>query len=213
MKFVDIKVEKTLRSGENMRVLIVYCHPCDDSFTYKVKENFIKGLAEAGHSYEISDLYKMNFNAVLSKEEYQREAFYETEKEIPADVRKEQAKIEHSDAIVFIYPVFWTEAPASLVGWFQRVWTYGYAYGDRAMKQLEKVLFLVTLGGSLSDAVRQEQVEAMKTVMIGDRIHDRAKESEMIIFDEMTRGYGNDENRAKRAERFCQQAYGIGQNF
>lgn len=30
----------------------------------------------------------------------------------------EQEKIQNSDAIVFIYPIFWTEAPAKLVGWF-----------------------------------------------------------------------------------------------
>lgn len=35
----------------------------------------------------------------------------------------EQKKIQESDAIVFIYPVFWTEAPAKLVGWFDRTET------------------------------------------------------------------------------------------
>lgn len=40
-----------------MKVFIVYCHPSKNSFTYEVKEAFIKGLESAGHSYEISDLY------------------------------------------------------------------------------------------------------------------------------------------------------------
>jgi putative NADPH-quinone reductase len=39
-----------------MKVFIVYCHPSKNSFTYEVKEAFIKGLESAGHSYEISDL-------------------------------------------------------------------------------------------------------------------------------------------------------------
>ena len=41
-----------------MKVLIVYCHPSSNSFTYQVKESFIQGLEEANHSYEISDLYE-----------------------------------------------------------------------------------------------------------------------------------------------------------
>ena len=119
--------------------------------------------------------------------------------------------VDRADCIAFIYPDFWTAAPAMLEGWFQRVWTYGFAYGiNRTMKILDKALFLVTMGGSMKDSVRIEQVEAMKTVMIGDRIHDRAKSSEMIIFDEMTRGYGNDENRDERIKRFTKQAYQIG---
>ncbi len=191
-----------------MKALIIYCHPSEDSFTAEIKKSFVEGLEKAGHSHRMSDLYAMGFDPVFSENEYRREAFYNGEMKIPADVEAEQRKIEWAKVIVFIYPVFWTEAPAMLTGWFQRVWTYGYAYGDPAgMKQLEKALFFVTMGGSSKDAVRQQQIEAMKTVMLGDRIHDRAKESEMLIFDEMTRGYGNDGNRKERFENFKAQAF------
>ena len=194
-----------------MKVLVIYCHPCRESFTEQVKEAFLNGLSDAGHSYEISDLYEMKFNPEFSESEYRREAFYDTEFSVPLDVIEEQKKINNADIIAFIYPVFWTECPALLTGWFQRVWTYGFAYGsNRTMKILDKALFLVTMGGSMKDSVRIEQVDAMKTVMIGDRIHDRAKSSEMIVFDEMTRGYGNDENRNERIKRFTKQAYQIG---
>lgn len=197
-----------------MNVFVVYCHPSSKSFTYKVKEQFVKGLEAAGHSYEISDLYKMNFNSVFSEQEYLREAFYKLEAPIPDDVKIEQSKVNNADAIVFIYPDFWTDAPAMLGGWFQRVWTYGYAYGDApTMKKLEKALFLVTIGGKLSDKKRQIQVEAMKTVMIGDRIADRAKETEMIVFDEMTRGYGNDGHRDENEVIFLKKAYELGLNM
>ena len=50
-----------------MKVFIVYCHPSKNSFTYEVKEAFIKGLESAGHSYEISDLYADGFNPVMSE--------------------------------------------------------------------------------------------------------------------------------------------------
>ena len=35
-----------------MNVLIIYCHPSSNSFTYSVKEAFVKGLYDAGHTVE-----------------------------------------------------------------------------------------------------------------------------------------------------------------
>ena len=133
-----------------MKVFIVYCHPSEDSFTREVRDSFISGLESAGHSYILSDLYKMNFITDMSEDEYKREAYYRRELPVPDDVRAEHEKINASDAIVFIYPVFWTEAPAKLVGWFDRVWTYGFAYGDnRGIKVLEKGLVFCVAGNTL----------------------------------------------------------------
>lgn len=196
-----------------MNIFIVYCHPSSNSFTFKVKESFIRGITDAGHSFVISDLYFMGFNSVFSESEYLREAFYDDTKELADDILIEQKKINAADVIVFIYPDFWTEAPSLLVGWFQRVWTYGFAYGKTDMKTLDKALFLVTMGGSLKDDIRVKQVEAMKTVMIGDRINNRAKTSEMIVFDEMTRGYGNDGKRNENIDIFLKQAYELGRSL
>ena len=197
-----------------MKVLVVYCHPSKNSFTHTVKESFIKGLEDAGHTYEISDLYAEKFNPVMSEEEYLREGFYRVEDSVPEDVIREQKKINSADIITFIYPDFWTASPAMLEGWFQRVWTYGFAYGNETtMKMLDKAIFLITMGGSLNDEIRREQLEAMKTVMVGDRIRNRAKKCEVYAFDEMTRGYGNDENREKRIREFSQKAYDLARNI
>lgn len=197
-----------------MKVFIVYCHPSANGFTHSVKDSFIQGLEDGGHTYEISDLYADNFNPIMSENEYIREGFYKLDDAISEDVLREQQKINHADAIVFIYPDFWTASPAMLEGWFQRVWTYGFAYGDNpSMKCLEKALFLITMGGSLEDEIRRNQLEAMKTVMVGDRIRNRAKKCEVYAFDEMTRGYGNDENRKRRIWEFSQKAYEIGKTI
>ena len=171
-----------------MKVFIVYCHPSGDSFTREVRDSFIKGLESAGHSYVLSDLYEMNFRADMSKDEYNREAHYRRALPVPADVTAEHGKINASDAIVFIYPVFWTEAPAKLVGWFDRVWTFGFAYGDdRGMKQLEKGLVLCVAGNTLEYFESTGLGEAMRKVVLGDRLFDRVKQKEMIILDATSR--------------------------
>ena len=107
-----------------MKVFIIYCHPSHNSLTREVRDSFIDGLKSAGHTFILSDLYAMNFNASMSEDEYLREGFYRRELPLPPDVQAEHEKINACDAIAFIYPVFWTEAPAKLTGWFDRVWTY-----------------------------------------------------------------------------------------
>ena len=171
-----------------MKTFIVYCHPSEDSFTRNVRDSFIKGIVDSGNEYEISDLYKMNFKADMSEQEYLRDSNYRTEPEVAADVLAEQEKINSADAIVFIYPVFWTEAPAKLVGWFDRVWSHGFAYGKkRSMKVLDKALFLVTAGNKMERLESFGLLDSMKKVMIGDRFFDRAKASDFVIFPGMSR--------------------------
>lgn len=76
-------------------------------------------VEDAGHTYVISDLYKEGFNPVMSESEYIREGFYRLDMNVSPDVKREQERINASDAIVYIYPDFWTASPAMLEGWFQ----------------------------------------------------------------------------------------------
>ena len=171
-----------------MRVFIVYAHPSEDSFTREVRDSFIAGLESSAHSYILSDLYKMNFKTDMSEAEYLREAYYRRELPLTADVIAEQEKINSSDAIAFIFPLFWSDAPAKLVGWFDRVWTYGFAYGEnRAMKQLEKGLVICCAGNTMEYFHQTGILGALEKVMLYDRLFDRVKEKELIILDGTSR--------------------------
>ena len=194
-----------------MKVLVIYCHPSNNSFTYEVKNEFIRGLHDGNHEYTLLDLYALDFKETFSESEYLREAFYNEKIDILDDVKEFQKLINQNDALVFIYPVFWGEAPSKLVGWFQRVWTYGFAYGNNAsMKQLDKVLMLVTMGGYLNEPIRQAEVEAMKVIMFENRIGNRSKEKEMVVFDRMSRDYVN---RSNNFNNNLKRAYCLGKNF
>jgi len=185
-----------------MKAFIIYCHPSGNSLTREVRDSFIAGLQSAGHDYILSDLYAMNFISDMGEGEYLREAFYRRELPLPDDVKAEQEKINASDAIVFIYPVFWTEAPSRLVGWFDRVWTFGFAYGEnRSMKTLEKGLVLCVAGNTLEYFEKTGLGQAMKKVMLEDRLFDRVKQKEMIILDAASRELPERElNRARHLQ-------------
>ena len=171
-----------------MKVFIVYCHPSEDSFTSHVRDSFIKGIVDSGNEYILSDLYKMDFKSDMTEQEYLRDANYRNTPAVAADVLAEHEKINSADAIVFIYPVFWTEAPAKLVGWFDRVWSYGFAYGgNKKMKMLEKGLILCSAGNPLERLEQFGLLDSMKKVMLGDRLFNRVKQAEFIVFDSTSR--------------------------
>jgi NAD(P)H dehydrogenase (quinone) len=108
-----------------MKVLIVYAHPNPQSFNHAILESFTKGLSEAGHTYEIVDLYAIKFNPCLSGEDF---GMFMQGK-VPDDVRDQQEKVSQADGLVFIHPVWWIGLPAILKGWFDRVFSMGFAYG------------------------------------------------------------------------------------
>jgi NAD(P)H dehydrogenase (quinone) len=186
-----------------MHVHIVYCHPSEDSLTAEVRDAFIRGLCDTGKTYTISDLYKNGFQTDMTEAEYLRDAYYKNTPTLAADVLAEQALINAADSLVFIYPVFWTEAPAKLVGWFDRVWSFGFAYGldgglqsasdaqptqplqplqpVQPMKTLDKVLVIACAGNTKEALLEQGRLQSMENVMLDDRIHDRARQKEFVL--------------------------------
>ena len=193
-----------------MKIFIVYCHPSEDSFTKNMCDAFIKGVTDSGNEYIISDLYKMGFQTDMTEEEYIRDANYRNTPNVAKDVLAEQEKINSSDAIAFIYPVFWTEAPAKLVGWFDRVWTYGFAYGEKTMKELDKAVILCSAGNPIEHLEEYGLLDSMKRVMLGDRLFGRAKQMEFIVFDNTSR---ENELREKNWDANLQKAYEIGKGL
>ena len=193
-----------------MKVFIVYCHPSEDSFTKNMRDAFIKGVADSENDYVISDLYKMGFQTDITEEEYLRDANYRNTPDVAEDVLAEQEKINSADAIAFIYPVFWTEAPAKLVGWFDRVWSYGFAYGEKTMKVLDKAMILCSAGNSIKRLEEFGLLDSMKRVMLGDRLFGRAKQMEFIVFDNTSR---ENELRVKNWDTNLQKAYEAGKGL
>ena len=53
-----------------MKILTIYAHPSHKSFCHAILEQFNRGLADAGHTNEVVDLYAMHFNPVLTDRDY-----------------------------------------------------------------------------------------------------------------------------------------------
>jgi len=133
-----------------VKALVVYAHPNPKSFNAAILKSFTSGLSEAGHSYEVVDLYSEGFDPVLKGDDF---AAFESGM-IPADIASYQEKISGADALVLICPVWWFSVPAMLKGWIDRVFSSGFAYSinpdgsiQGLLGRVKKTLMIQTCGG------------------------------------------------------------------
>lgn len=130
----------------------------------------------------------MNFRSDMTTEEYEREGSASVEISLPEDVVKEHVKIERADCIIFLYPLWWSDCPAKLKGWFDRVYTVGYAYGYNAnaekvrrMKTIKYGLAITTCGHSNDLLEENGLAESMRKIMLDDRMGDRFENKKMML--------------------------------
>jgi NAD(P)H dehydrogenase (quinone) len=102
-----------------MRILIIYCHPCPDSFTAAVRDAAAAALAAGGHELRVSDLYAEGFNPVMGQAERQ---LYHTAGTNEQHVAEHLAHLRWCEGLIFVYPTWWYGPPAMLKGWLDRVW-------------------------------------------------------------------------------------------
>jgi len=124
-----------------MNVLIVFAHPEPRSFNGAMKDLAVYTLEKLGHGVEVSDLYAIEFNAVVGAEDFTgeradrdylsiaREQTHAMETEtLAADIVAEQDKLRRADLVIFQFPIWWFGMPAILKGWADRVFARGFAY-------------------------------------------------------------------------------------
>ncbi|MGI5219399.1 NAD(P)H-dependent oxidoreductase [Nocardia sp. CA-290969] len=123
-----------------MKTLIVYAHPEPKSLNGSLKDLAVSTLEAAGHTVQVSDLYAMNWKAVVDATDFGADASSRLNVALAsgrafdagtltADVHAEQQKLLWADTIIFQFPMWWYTMPAILKGWVDRVFSYHFAYG------------------------------------------------------------------------------------
>ena len=102
-----------------MRVLVVLAHPLEGSFAHAVHHRAMIGLRRAGHEVRELDLYRIDFNPVMSAAD--REA-YHTPGANEAHIAEQLGHLRWAEGLIFVYPTWWYAMPAMLKGWIDRVW-------------------------------------------------------------------------------------------
>lgn len=159
-----------------MRILVVYAHPLQACFTGDLLRAFCEGARAAGHEVEVADLYAEGFDPLLDAHQFAMETAMEPDTARPEDVCREQDRLDGAEGLVFIYPFWWSDAPAILKGWFDRVWSYGYAYAyeaDRTRRTrltIRKALAICPAGHSDEKLDALGLRSAHHRVMVEDRL-------------------------------------------
>lgn len=107
-----------------MRVLVVHCHPNPGSLVAAAKDRVLAGLANGRNEVRLVDLYADGFDPAMTAHERR------THKDpgIAPELQRYADDLAWAEALVLVYPTWWSGQPAMLKGWFDRVWVAGVAW-------------------------------------------------------------------------------------
>jgi putative NADPH-quinone reductase len=110
-----------------MNVVVVLGHPSADSYCAAIFKRIIRALElHSSHSVTAIRLADEKFATAMSTAE---RVAYETETPLISDETKRHAEVLlQAEALIFVYPTWWSGLPAQLKGWLERVFVLGVAF-------------------------------------------------------------------------------------
>lgn len=135
-----------------MNVLVVYCHPDPGSFVAAVRDRALTSLADGGHTIRTTDLYASGFDPCFDGHDRRTHL----EPGTAPGLRDHADDLTWCDALVLVYPTWWSGQPAMLKGWIDRVWVNGVAWTLPAgstrirplLRNVRRIVVVTTHGSS-----------------------------------------------------------------
>jgi len=109
-----------------VKALVVVAHPVSTSLTRAAADRAVTGLESAGHEVTLLDLYAEGFAPAMSHGE--RVAYHSETPLISSDAIRAAELVRSSQILVFAYPTWWSDAPAIMRGFFERVFIPSVAF-------------------------------------------------------------------------------------
>jgi NAD(P)H dehydrogenase (quinone) len=127
------------------KFLIVYAHPEPKSFCGAIKNLTLETLQNKGHQIQLSDLYQMNFNPVISSKDFslvknsnhfsfineQVNSYENNFQNYSNEIQLELHKLKWADNLIFIFPLWWGSFPAIMKGWIDKCLVYGHSWTSK----------------------------------------------------------------------------------
>lgn len=134
-----------------MRALVLFAHPCDDSFSAALHGCVVDTLAGRGWQVDDCDLYAEGFQPVMTAAE--RRGYHDNTTNT-GPVAGYVDRLRAANALVMVYPVWNYGFPAILKGFIDRVYLPGVAFAMRdgrvvpSLANLRRIAAVTTYGGS-----------------------------------------------------------------
>jgi len=138
------------------RALVLYAHPCPESFNAAVHNTVVETLRKRGWDVDDCDLNKEGFSPVLTEAE--RRGYHEEPSNIEP-VREYVERVRAAEALVLVFPVWNFGYPAILKGFLDRVFLPGVSFKlvDGKVKpnltHIRKLAACTTYGGTRTRAL------------------------------------------------------------
>ena len=92
-----------------MKCLVVLAHPLENSLCRYLSEETINHMAGKGYKLTVKDLYKENFNPILTKAE--RASYYEKRYD-SSQIKDDIDQLREAESLILIFPTWWFGFPA-----------------------------------------------------------------------------------------------------
>lgn len=133
------------------RALVLYAHPCGDSFAAALRDRVTSTLSARGWEVDLCDLYAEGFDPVMGPEE--RRGYHDTASNT-VPVQSHVDRLRAAQALVFVHPVWNFGFPAILKGYTDRVFLPGITFRldegrvKPAMTHIRRLAAVTTYGAS-----------------------------------------------------------------
>lgn len=105
-----------------MKVLVISAHPSEKSFISTLLADVLNELSSLQHEIRHHDLYAEKFNPVFSAyERLNHVGDISVKLQNLPDLQSHVEDIQWAEALVLVYPTWWSAQPAILKGWIDRV--------------------------------------------------------------------------------------------
>jgi NAD(P)H dehydrogenase (quinone) len=108
-----------------MRILVLFAHPVETSFSAALHELVVRNLRSRGHDVDDCDLYAESFDPILTREE---RIVYNDPSVNRRNVASHVDRLLAAEALVFCFPVWNMGFPAILKGFVDRVFVPGVSF-------------------------------------------------------------------------------------
>jgi NAD(P)H dehydrogenase (quinone) len=105
-----------------MKCSVILAHPTTGSFNHALAAAAVARLKSHAIQVNYHDLYAEKFDPVAPGEELPKEAI------LPPAIEQHCQEIIEADGIIIVHPNWWSQPPAILKGWLDRVLRAGRAY-------------------------------------------------------------------------------------
>lgn len=149
-----------------MKHLIIYSHLNPKSFTKAIVDQVSEIVKSKNEEVKVIDLFADKFNPLF---EFQDVESMFMGKETPKDIKRYQEMITWADKLTIVYPLWWSQMPAQLKGFFDRVFANGFAFeytktGPNGLLKDKTAQIIVNIGTPLEFFEKAGMDEAINKV-------------------------------------------------